>query len=196
VTPDPHGTWDAEAPTYDEAPDHGLLDDAVRRAWRDLLLGHLPPPPARVLDLGCGTGTLTDLLARGGFRVDGIDASAEMVRRASVKTRGLPGVTVGVGDAADPVAAAGSYDVVLCRHVLWALPDPPAVLRRWVRLLDPAGRLVLVEGSWSTGVGLRAEQTVELVRAAGLDPQLVRLDDPALWGRAITDDRHLVVGRG
>ncbi|AHH96246.1 class I SAM-dependent methyltransferase [Kutzneria viridogrisea] len=39
----------------------------------------------------------------------------------------------------------GGYDVVLSRHVLTAQPDPLLALRRWIRLLRPGGRLVLVE---------------------------------------------------
>lgn len=58
---------------------------------------------------------------------------------------------------------AGSADVVLCRHVLWALPDPAAVLRRWVDPLRPGGRLVLIEGRWHTDAGIAAEAAVALV---------------------------------
>src|SRR6478736_3596059 len=67
--------WDTEAATFDEAPDHGLRDDRVREVWRTLLLGVLPPAPARIADLGCGTGTLSLLLADAGFTVDGVDLS-------------------------------------------------------------------------------------------------------------------------
>ena len=49
--------WDDEAQTFDEAADHGLHDSAVREAWRGLMLDLLPRAPARVADLGCGTGT-------------------------------------------------------------------------------------------------------------------------------------------
>ena len=53
-------------------------------------------------------------------------------------------VTFRVGDASDPELVQGSYDVVLSRHVLWALPDPAAGLARWIRLLAPGGRLIAV----------------------------------------------------
>ena len=185
--------WDAEAPSYDEPLDHGLLDPAVRAAWRDLLVGLLPAPPARVADLGCGTGTLSLLLADEGFDVVGVDFSSEMLARAANKAGSRTGLAFVRGDAAVPPLAAGTSDVVLCRHVLWALPDPPAVLRRWLRLLRPGGRLVLIEGSWSTGAGLTAEQTVALVRAVGREPVLTRLDDEAYWGRRTGDERYVVV---
>ena len=130
----------------------------MRLAWRTMLAGLLPAAPARVADLGCGTGTLALLLAEDGYAVDGVDFSPEMVRRAVAKTEGEPAVTITEGDAFAPPLAAATYDVVLSRHVLWALPDPVEALRRWTALLRPDGRLVLVEGSWVTGAGLTADQ--------------------------------------
>jgi SAM-dependent methyltransferase len=186
--------WDAEAPTFDEAPDHGLRDPAVRAAWRSLLLEHLPPAPARVADLGCGTGTLSVLLAEEGYRVDGLDLSPAMVALAEEKAAAHPDlpVTFRVGDASEPDLVQGSYEVVLSRHVLWALPDPAAGLERWVRLLAPGGRLLLVEGSWSTGAGLTAEQTRSLVEDTGRACAVLPLPDEQYWGRPIEDERYLV----
>ena len=185
--------WDAEATDYDDPADHGLRDPAVRAAWRELLLGVLPPAPARVADLGCGTATLSLLLAEEGYAVDGVDFSPEMVRRARAKVAGRADVTITEGDAGSPPLSPAVYDVVLCRHVLWALPDQVAVLRRWTELLRPDGRLVLVEGSWATGAGLTADETAALLAAAGRGADVMRLDDAAYWGREISDERYLVV---
>lgn len=189
-------TWDQEAATFDEAADHGLRDRDVRRAWRALLLPLLAWSPQAVADLGCGTGTLSVLLAEAGHHVYGLDFSPEMVRLAREKASalGLPAQFV-EGDAADPPLSARSFDVVLSRHVLWALPDPAAALRNWQRLLRPGGLLVLVEGYWSTGAGLTADQCTALVEPLGGQVELRRLDDPALWGRTITDERYLVTSR-
>jgi SAM-dependent methyltransferase len=185
--------WDSEAPTFDHAADHGLRDPAVRQAWRSLLTGLLPHPPARVADLGCGTGTLALLLAGEGHRVDGVDFSSEMVVRAVAKTAGEPDVAILQGDAFSPPLPPTTYDVVLTRHVLWALPDPVEALRRWVALLRPEGRLVLVEGSWTTGAGLRATEVADAAREVGREPTVHVLDDPALWGGPISDERYAVV---
>ena len=184
--------WDREARTFDEAADHGLADPECRAAWRSLLLEHLPAAPARIADLGCGTGTLALLLADEGYAVDGVDFSPEMVRLARAKAGHV--ATFHEADAAAPPLDPAAYDVVLSRHVLWAMPSPAAALARWTRLLRPGGRLLLVEGSWSTGAGLTAEDTVGLVAAAGYRPQLRRMPEPVFWGREITDDRYLVVG--
>lgn len=187
--------WDAEAEAYDEPADHGLADPEVRAAWRALLRDALPPAPARIADLGCGTGSLTLLLAEDGFAADAVDFSPAMVARARAKLTGVAGVTIARGDASEPPLRRAAYDAVLCRHVLWAMPDPAAAVGRWLDLLMPGGRLVLVEGSWSTGAGLTAAQTVGLVADAGRRADLTLLDDPALWGGPTTDERYLVTCR-
>jgi SAM-dependent methyltransferase len=186
--------WDAEAAGFDEAADHGLRDPQVRGAWGRLLREHLPEPPADVLDLGCGTGTLTVLLAEGGHRVHGVDLAPAMVAaaRAKIAASGTT-ATVEVGDASDPPGRAGAYDVVLTRHVLWALPDPSAALSRWVRLLRPGGRLLLVEGRWWTGGGLTAAETRRLLAPYAPRVQTVPLSDPLLWGGPVEDERYLCV---
>jgi SAM-dependent methyltransferase len=186
--------WDAEAATFDDEPDHGLRDPAVREAWRRLLREHLPEPPARVADLGCATGTLTVLLADEGYAVDAVDFAPEMVGAARAKAAGRPDVTVTLGDASHPPLDQGAYDVVLCRHVLWALPDPAAALERWVGLLRDGGRLLLVEGFWHTGTGLHATDTESLLRGAGREPTTYPLREDAYWGGPIDDERYLVVG--
>jgi 2-polyprenyl-3-methyl-5-hydroxy-6-metoxy-1,4-benzoquinol methylase len=77
--------WDASAATFDDEADHGLRDPDVRAAWTALLLPLMPDPPARILDLGCGTGSLAVLLAQAGHEVTGIDASMQMLALARAK---------------------------------------------------------------------------------------------------------------
>ncbi|MCW2816370.1 MAG: methylase involved in ubiquinone/menaquinone biosynthesis [Nocardioides sp.] len=188
--------WDAEAATFDDEPDHGLGDPATREAWRQLLAAHLPPAPCDVVDLGCGTGTLSVLLAEAGHRVRGTDLSPAMVERARAKASaaGLD-VTFGVGDAAEPPYDVATVDVVLCRHVLWALPDPEAALARWVGLLRPGGRIVLVEGRWHTSGGLAAADVERLAAAHLPDVRVVPLEEEVYWGGPITDERYLLLAR-
>lgn len=188
--------WDAAADTFDDEADHGLRDPVVAAAWRSLLHSVLPSPPVSVADLGSGTGSLACLLAEDGYAVHGVDLSPRMVQaaRAKVAARGVT-ATFEVGDAADPPLTASAYDVVLVRHVLWAMPDPDATVARWVSLLRPGGRLVLVEGFWHTGAGLTAARTEAIVAAYASAVVVRPLTDPALWGGPVTDERYLVVGR-
>lgn len=193
VPVDSSDLWDRAAATFDDEPDHGLKDPAVRAAWKALLLSVLPAPPARVADLGCGTGTLARLLTDGGYAVDGVDLSPQMIERARAK---VPEASFVVADVSSPPLRAGGYDVVLSRHVLWAMEDPGEALAQWVALLRPGGTVVLVEGHWSTGAGLTAAQTERFVRLVCDDVQVTALSDPVYWGRTITDERYLVVARG
>jgi ubiquinone/menaquinone biosynthesis C-methylase UbiE len=188
--------WDREAATFDDEPDHGLLDPAVRAAWSALLERLLPPAPADVADLGCGTGSLSVLLAAAGYGVRGVDVSGEMVAAARAKAE-QAGVDIEFvdGDAAAPPYAPGSVDVVLARHVLWALPDPAQALGRWTALLRPGGRLVLIEGRWCTGSGIPAAACQALVLQHRAEALVERLDDPALWGRPIDDERYALLSR-
>lgn len=189
------GYWDEQAEGFDDEADHGLRTPAVRAAWRDLLLSRLPEPGAVVADLGCGTGSLSCLLAQEGYLVSGVDFAPRMVAAARVKAA-ASGVraTFAIGDAADPPLADASFDVVLARHVLWAMPDPDAAVARWAGLLQPTGRLLLVEGRWRTGGGLSAEQARELVRRHRPRVHVEHLRDQTLWGGPISDERYLVVG--
>jgi SAM-dependent methyltransferase len=193
---DAAAVWDRQAPTFDDEADHGLRDPRVRAAWHAVLAPALPGAPAAIADLGCGTGSLSILLAQAGHDVHGVDFSRSMLAEARHKAgRAGVAVTLHHGDAARPPLERGSFDVVLSRHVLWALPDPSAALAGWVALLRPGGRLVLVEGRWSTGAGLPAERCAALVREHRREALVHPLDDPALWGRTITDERYLLLSR-
>jgi SAM-dependent methyltransferase len=196
TTSDAAEFWSEAAATFDDEPDHGLRDPAVRQAWRELLVPLLPKPPARIADLGCGTGSVSVLLAEAGFDVTGLDFSAAMVAAAQAKAAAA-GVDAGfeVGDASDPSLKPAGSDVVLCRHLLWALPDRDVAIERWVRLLAPGGRLVLVEGRWSTGAGLTPEEATSTVLGVRAEADLRMLGDLRLWGREITDERYVVVSR-
>lgn len=186
------GAWDREAATSDREPDHGLTSAAIRAAWRDLLLSILPPAPACAADIGFGTGTLTRLLTDEGYSVDGLDFSREMIERARAK---VPEADFVVADAGSPPLSAGRYDVVLSRHVLWAMGDPEAAFARWVALLKPGGTIALIEGNWSTGIGLTAAQIERLVLRVREEVRVTALTQPIYWGKEITDERYVAVSR-
>lgn len=187
--------WDAAAGAFDDEPDHGLRAPEVRAAWAALLRSWLPERPADVLDLGCGTGSLSLLAAEQGHRVTGVDSSPAMVERARAKLAGRDAAVLH-GDAAAPPVGEQRYDVVLVRHVLWTLPDPARVLRHWRTLLRPGGRFVLVEGVWGTlaPVGIPAGRLTALLEPVAGHVRVERLsDDPVLWGKTVDDERYAVV---
>ncbi|KGM55347.1 3-demethylubiquinone-9 3-methyltransferase [Lysobacter arseniciresistens ZS79] len=100
---------------------------------------------ARVLDVGCGGGLLSEALAGEGASVTAIDLAPELVKVA--RLHGLEsGVTVdyrqqAVESLADE--APGSFDAVTCMEMLEHVPDPAAIIDACARLLRPGGRLFL-----------------------------------------------------
>jgi SAM-dependent methyltransferase len=195
TTDGPTDYWDTAADTFDDEPDHGLGSPDVRAAWAARLRGWLPDEACDVLDLGCGTGSLALLAAEQGHRVTTVDRSARMAELARLKLAGT-GTRVLIGDAAEPPVGDGRFDVVLVRHVLWALPDPAKALRHWAGLLRRGGRMVLIEGRWgeSTPAGITADALADL---AGPVAQRIRIEqlahDSLLWGRTVSDERYAAV---
>lgn len=187
--------WDQQASTFDDERDHGLLDPRTRKAWQELLVKVIGPNPTRIADLGSGTGTLAVLLAALGHRVTGLDLSPAMVSRARDKaTKSGTDVDFVVGDAAKPPLPPGQFDVVLARHVLWAMPDPADAVDQWIQLLIPRGHLVLIEGFNAAG-GIHARFLTELLEQRVSTMTLTPMPEPIYWGREITDERYLISAR-
>jgi SAM-dependent methyltransferase len=138
--------WDADAHTYDRSASHALSDPLEAAAWRQALADALPPPGARVLDVGAGTGALALLAAELGHEVTALDLSPGMLSQAERKATELglaERMRFVVGSAMEP--PAGPFDAVMERHVLWTMPDPVGALTAW---REVARRLVLFEGLW------------------------------------------------
>lgn len=205
--------WDAAASTFDEEPDHGLRAEHTRAAWARLLHSWAPSGPADVLDVGCGTGSLSLLLAEAGHRVTGVDLAPRMIERARAKltAAGLAGRFL-VGDAAVPPTGEERFDMLLSRHLVWTLPDPEAALLEWVTRLRPGGRPVLVEGRWGEAGqsspyvaeaeslpwngGIGADDLAVTLRPLVTDLRIESLSDDAdLWGSAVTDERYALIAR-
>jgi 2-polyprenyl-3-methyl-5-hydroxy-6-metoxy-1,4-benzoquinol methylase len=91
---------------------------------------HLPPVPARVLEVGCGRGDLARGIARAGHGVVAIDPDApvgDLFRATTLKDFGAP----------EP------FDAVVASLALHHVADLPRALDKIVSLLRPAGRLIL-----------------------------------------------------
>jgi ubiquinone/menaquinone biosynthesis C-methylase UbiE len=120
-----------------------------------------------------------------------------MIALAEAKARAASfAVQFLVMDAAYPTLAPGEFDAVLCRHVLWSLPDIAGVLERWTNLLKPGGRLILIEGFWHTGAGLHASDITAALPARFTQVEVQKLSErPELWGGPVSDERYAVIAR-
>lgn len=110
---------------------------------------HLGPPPARVLELACGTGEVTRLVHDLGHDVTALDFSEAMLTKARAKHAGRPRLRFLHADATRTMEPDAIYDAVLCRHLVWTLTEPSAAFADWFRVLRPGGRLLVYDGDWS-----------------------------------------------
>lgn len=112
---------------------------------REVLLRHLPSPPARVLDVGGGTGVHASWLADRGDAVHVIDLAPRHVEMVRSQLGGL-GVTAEVGDARTLNVADASFDVALIfgpMYHLTTLEDRQQALREAVRAVRPGGLIAV-----------------------------------------------------
>ena len=137
---------------------HGHHDSVLRsHRWRtaENSAGYLLPrlaPDARVLDVGCGPGTITADLAAlvPGGDVTGIDAAADVLAQArqEAERRGQRNVRFGTGDVYHLDFADGTFDVVHAHQVLQHLTDPVAALREMRRVCRPGGIVAARDGDY------------------------------------------------
>ncbi|HKL00995.1 MAG TPA: class I SAM-dependent methyltransferase [Desulfotignum sp.] len=106
-------------------------------------------PDFHILDAGCGLGGSSRLLAETrGCRVTGIDLSAPYIAAAQMLTQrsGLSEkVRFQTGTILDMPWDDNTFDAVLCQHILMNIPDKPAALQEFFRVLAPGGILMLHE---------------------------------------------------
>ncbi|WP_338748878.1 class I SAM-dependent methyltransferase [Janibacter alittae] len=141
--------WDRRARVYDEAQHRDGRDAVDRDLWGRVWSSALPPAPARVLDLGTGSGHAAFVLADLGYDVTGVDSSAGMLDIARARAEAAKGAppTFVLGDAIDP-PVDGGFDVVVSRYLMWTLREPLVALQRWRGLLRPGGVLAVVDSTW------------------------------------------------
>jgi ubiquinone/menaquinone biosynthesis C-methylase UbiE len=116
------------------------------------------PAPYRLLDVGCGTGTLLTVLARDPLAqlLVGLDYTAAMARRMAEKAArcdGGPRLYAVQADSEHLPFADRSFDVITCCHSFHHYPHQAAVLRGFRRVLRPGGLLILVDGFRDNVIG-------------------------------------------
>ena len=116
--------------------------DERSRPFFDLLGRVAAEAPGRVVDLGCGPGTLTAALARRwpGAEVRGIDSSAEMIEAAQALPDSGHRLSFALGDVRD-WKPDGPVDVIISNAVLQWVPDHLATAARWAGFLPAGGWL-------------------------------------------------------
>ena len=153
----------SDAPNADQV---AYWNDAAGKTWADLqepmdrqleslgrrVMAALQPSPGeRVLDIGCGSGATTLMLAEAvapGGEAVGVDISRPMLDVAHRRSAGLSGVSFQEADAQTAPFPSASFDGVFSRFGVMFFADPPAAFTNIHRALKPGGRLAFV--CWRT----------------------------------------------
>lgn len=147
--------WTQRAAGYAEI-NRSQLSGAHANAWAEAVCGPIfkawngrEPHSLRILDIGCGPGIFSIILAQRGFDVTAVDYTPEMLDQArmSAEKRGLSVETV-CADAEDLPFADGAFHAVVSRNLTWNLPHPAQAYRQWARVLAPGGIIVNFDANW------------------------------------------------
>ena len=144
-------TWDPEVYSRSGAFVHQLAGGVFE--WLAAKQGE------RILDLGCGDGQLTLRIAATGARVDGVDASAEMV--AGARARGVNAVE---GNAEALPQASAAYDAVFSNAALHWVRNQDAMMGEVHRVLRRGGRFVAEMGGHGNIAAIRVALIATLAR--------------------------------
>jgi demethylmenaquinone methyltransferase/2-methoxy-6-polyprenyl-1,4-benzoquinol methylase len=133
--------FDRIAPRYDVM--NRLMSMGLDQRWRRTTLASVSVGPGdRVLDLACGTGDLAEQAAALGAGVVGVDFAGVMLRHA--RHREVPAEFV-QGDAAALPFRDASKSVVTCGFALRNFVSLPGVFAELARVLEPGGRIALID---------------------------------------------------
>lgn len=127
--------------------------DPQQQAMRRSFLARVEfPAHAQVLEIGCGTGVLTRVLAHWANveRVIGVDPAASLIREARRLASGFPNLAFEEADGRSLPFGDGTFDVVVFDSTLSHVPDVQRALGEACRVLRPAGWLAVFDGDYAT----------------------------------------------
>ena len=151
-------------------------------AWLARLAAYLAPDRRmHILDIGCGPGFFSLLLARLGHAVTAFDYAEDMLAQAQENARRY-GVHVELrqGDAQDLPFADESFDLIVSRNLTWNMEQPAQAYAEWLRVLKSGARLVNFDGNHYRYLfnPLYAEER-QRVDDAAHSPQMMQGVDPS-----------------
>lgn len=141
--------WNTRAEGY-TLSNREELDGDSRKYWEEKLRQILDGRDYRsVLDIGCGPGFFSILLAQMGYEVTAVDYTENMLAEAR-KNAEAYGVSVDFRqmDAQQLDFPDASFDFCISRNVLWNLERPCRAYEEWLRVLKKGGSLLNCDGNF------------------------------------------------
>ena len=141
--------WTKRSESFLEQRRHEL-HDAISGRWKAEFAKYLTSDKAlKVLDVGCGTGYFSILLAKDGHQVTGIDLTPDMISCAKQLAREEQAdCSFMVMDAEKLDFPSETFDLVISRNLTWTLPEADKAYEEWVRVLKPEGILLNVDANY------------------------------------------------
>ena len=126
------------------------LHSAMAERWMKEIRAQLPAGGRlRILDVGCGAGFFSVLLAKEGHRVTGVDLTPDMIENAKIlAAEENADCEFIVMDAENVDFPDGTFDVVISRNLTWTLPHVRRAYRDWVRVLKKGGVLLNFDANY------------------------------------------------
>ena len=126
------------------------LHSAMAERWMKEIRGQLPEgKKLRILDVGCGAGFFSILLAKEGHQVTGIDLTPDMIKNARLLAEEEKvSCEFQVMDAENPEFQEETFDVVISRNLTWTLPHVQHAYQEWIRVLKKGGILLNFDANY------------------------------------------------
>ena len=126
------------------------LHSAMAERWMKEIRGQLPEgKKLRILDVGCGAGFFSILLAKEGHQVTGIDLTPDMIKNARLLAEEEKvNCEFQVMDAENPEFQDETFDVVISRNLTWTLPHVQHAYQEWIRVLKKGGILLNFDANY------------------------------------------------
>ena len=141
--------WGKRSESFMEQRKAELHSEMAAR-WKKEIYARIPADrKLKILDVGCGSGFFTILLAKDGHEVTGTDLTPEMIEhsRLLAKDEGASCQFL-VMDAENLEFEDETFDVVISRNLTWTLPDVEQAYREWKRVLKKDGILLNFDANY------------------------------------------------